>query len=77
MQEPEIFEQPVASHRDPEWHAAGDDNGTYGGGGGTIYSNGPRTTFDVDDGSSDDYRDFVYPEGESSSPCPDMGWGAH
>lgn len=61
MQEPEIFERPVVS-KDPEAHAIGDDNGTYGGTVGTVYSTGLRPTVgeDVD---SEDYRDFVYPEG--------------
>ncbi|KAL2138164.1 hypothetical protein VTI28DRAFT_7363 [Corynascus sepedonium] len=60
MQEPEIFERPVVS-KDPEAHAIGDDNGTYGGTVGTVYSTGLRPTVgeDVD---SEDYRDFVYPE---------------
>jgi hypothetical protein len=66
MQEPEIFEQPVANTRDPEAHAAGDDNGTYGGG--TLYSNGVGATA-VDDDTSEDYHDFVYPEGWSFLPC--------
>ncbi|KAK4039914.1 amino acid permease-domain-containing protein [Parachaetomium inaequale] len=61
MQEPEIFEQPVAN-KDPETPAVGDDNGTYGGAyGGTVYSNGVGTAAAGDD-ESDDYRDFVYPE---------------
>jgi hypothetical protein len=57
MQEPEIFEQPVAD-KDPEAHGAGDENGTYGG---TIYSNGVSPVGARDD-ESDDYRDFVFPE---------------
>jgi phosphatidylinositol 4-kinase len=64
MQEPEIFEQPVAS-KDPETPAVGDDNGTYGGTyGETVYSNGVGTAAAGDD-ESDDYRDFVFPEGWS------------
>ncbi|KAL2164066.1 hypothetical protein VTH06DRAFT_3280 [Thermothelomyces fergusii] len=57
MQEPEIFEQPVAS-KDPEIHPAGDDHGTNGG---TVYSNGIGAMEVADDDESD-YRDFVYPE---------------
>ncbi|KAK4135481.1 amino acid transporter [Trichocladium antarcticum] len=57
MQEPEIFEQPVAN-RDPEAHHAGDENGTYGG---AFHGNGAATT-PVDDDASEDYHDFVYPE---------------
>jgi phosphatidylinositol 4-kinase len=67
MQEPEIFEQPVA-HRDPEAHGVADENGTYGGTTyrGTVYSNGLGPT-PVDDDESD-YHDFVYPEGRFYSP---------
>lgn len=61
MQEPEIFEQPVAN-RDPEAHHAGDENGTYGG---AFHGNGVATT-PVDDDASEDYHDFVYPEGWSA-----------
>ncbi|KAJ4304030.1 hypothetical protein N0V88_001635 [Collariella sp. IMI 366227] len=62
MQEPEIFEQPVAS-RDPESHGGTDEHGTYGGTtyGGTVYNNGVGST-PVDDTRSEDYHDFVYPE---------------
>jgi amino acid transporter len=61
MQEPEIFEQPVAS-KDPEAHGAGDEHGTYTGTyGGTIYSNGVSPVGGRDD-ESDDYHDFVFPE---------------
>jgi hypothetical protein len=56
MQEPEIFEQPVAS-RDLEAH----DGGAYGTTG-TIYSTGLGPASPEDD-VSDDYHDFVYPEG--------------
>lgn len=59
MQEPEIFEQPVAN-RDPEAHTPADENGTYGG---TLYGTGlgPNSA----DNESEDYHDFVYPEGSS------------
>ncbi len=55
MQEPEIFEQPVAN-RDVEAH----DGAAYGNG--TIYSTGLGPATPEDD-ASDDYHDFVYPEG--------------
>jgi hypothetical protein len=58
MQEPEIFEQPVAN-RDPEARPGTDENGTYGG---TVYSNGLGPAVTEDD-ESGDYHDFVYPEG--------------
>lgn len=67
MQEPEIFEQPVAN-RDPEAHAGADENGTYGG---TVYSNGPGAT-PIEDDESDDYHDFVYPEGGSYRPSGEV-----
>ncbi|KAK4155208.1 phosphatidylinositol 4-kinase [Chaetomidium leptoderma] len=60
MQEPEIFEQPVAS-REPDAHAAGDEHGTYVG---TVYSlvgRGVGSTA-VEDDESGDYHEFVYPE---------------
>lgn len=63
MQEPEIFEQPVAN-RDPESHAPGDEHGTFSGS--TVYSNGVGAP-PVDDDASEDYHDFVYPEGWSCS----------
>ncbi|EAQ91425.1 hypothetical protein CHGG_03360 [Chaetomium globosum CBS 148.51] len=74
MQEPEIFEQPVAS-KDPEAHGAGDEHAMYGGAyGGTIYSNGVSPVAARDD-ESDDYRDFVFPEGWSCpSPSPLRVW---
>ncbi|KAK4169529.1 phosphatidylinositol 4-kinase-like protein [Cladorrhinum sp. PSN259] len=62
MQEPEIFEQPVAN-KDPDTTIIGDENGTYRST--TVYSNGiaggasPRGP---DNSSLDDYHDFVYPE---------------
>jgi phosphatidylinositol 4-kinase len=63
MQEPEIFEQPVAN-RDPEAHPGTDENGTYGG---TVYSNGLRPAVTEDD-ESGEYHDFVYPEGGPHLP---------
>ncbi|KAK4188704.1 putative permease [Podospora australis] len=66
MQEPEIFEQAVASTK--EDHARGglgsggttDENGTYRG---TIYSNNLNGGDPPgEDGSTDDYHDFVIPE---------------
>ena len=69
MQEPEIFEQPVAS-KDPEANGAGDEHGIYGG---TTYSTGVSPVPARDD-ESDDYRDFVFPEGWSCpSPSPLVG----
>ncbi|KAK4106158.1 amino acid transporter [Parathielavia hyrcaniae] len=63
MQEPEIFEQPVAN-RDRESHGVADENGTYSAatfkGTGTVYSEGLGPAPVSDDGS--DYYDFVYPE---------------
>lgn len=59
MQEPEIFEQPVAS-KDTEAHVVADENGTYR----TVVSNGLGPT-PGDDGSLEDYHDFFYPEGSS------------
>ncbi len=53
MQEPEIFEQPVGNHRDPE----AVDLGPYG-----YRSPGLAPVSPADD-ASDDYHDFVYPEG--------------
>jgi phosphatidylinositol 4-kinase len=61
MQEPEIFEQPVAD-RDPEVQVTDEHVGT-------VYSNGLRET-PVEDDESDGYHDFVYPEGSSSFLCP-------
>ena len=59
MQEPEIFEQPVAA-KDPEAVAgAVDDNHTYH----TGYGSGYQTNHTAEDSSLDDYHDFVYPEG--------------
>lgn len=63
MQEPEIFEQPVAS-RDPEAHVGVDEHGTLKTG--TVYSNGVRPTAGDED-ESEGYHDFVYPEGGSCS----------
>jgi phosphatidylinositol 4-kinase len=64
MQEPEIFEQPVAN-RDPEAHTPADEHGTYSGVyGNGVYSNGLGPGAAADD-ASDDYHDFVYPEGWS------------
>lgn len=68
MQEPEIFEQPVAS-KDPEAHGGADENGTYH----TVVSSGLGPTL-ADDDASDDYRDFVYPEGLSASLCSSIGY---
>lgn len=62
MQEPEIFEQPVAN-RDPEAQTPADEHGTYNGAYG-VYSNGLGPGAAADD-ASDDYHDFVYPEGWS------------
>jgi hypothetical protein len=64
MQEPEIFEQPVAS-KDVEAVPVGDDHHTYQ----TAYTYQTNNT--AEDSSLDDYHDFVYPEGESrrSFPC--------
>lgn len=62
MQEPEIFEQPVAN-KDSETTIVGDEIGTFRST--TVYSNGigggasPRGP---DNSSLDDYHDFVYPE---------------
>ncbi|GAB1320104.1 hypothetical protein MFIFM68171_10314 [Madurella fahalii] len=56
MQEPEIFEQPVAS-KDTEAHGVADENGTYH----TVVSNGLGPT-PGDDNSLEDYHDFYYPE---------------
>lgn len=59
MQEPEIFEQPVAN-KDPEAVASAvDDNHTYF----TGYGSGHQTNHaGAEDSSLDDYHDFVYPE---------------
>lgn len=57
MQEPEIFEQPVAS-KDVEALPVGDDHHTYQ----TAYTYQTNNT--AEDSSLDDYHDFVYPEGE-------------
>ena len=57
MQEPEIFEQPVAN-KDPEATPVGDDHHTYQ----TGYTYQTNNT--AEDSSLDDYHDFVYPEGE-------------
>ena len=54
MQEPEIFEQPVGNNRDPE----AIDLGPYG----PYRSPGPAPVSPADD-ASDEYHDFVYPEG--------------
>ena len=56
MQGPEIFEQPVAD-RDPEAHTPADENGTF------VYGTGVGTG--LADNESEDYHDFVYPEGSS------------
>ncbi|KAK0738572.1 amino acid permease-domain-containing protein [Schizothecium vesticola] len=55
MQEPEIFEQPVAS-KDVEAVPVGDDHHTYQ----TAYTYQTNNT--AEDSSLDDYHDFVYPE---------------
>ncbi|KAK5663901.1 hypothetical protein OQA88_112 [Cercophora sp. LCS_1] len=55
MQEPEIFEQPVAK-QDVEAQSPGEDNHTY-----TTVS-GYHTNNTAEDSSLDDYHDFVYPE---------------
>lgn len=55
MQEPEIFEQPVAK-QDVEAQSPGEDNHTY-----TTVSGYHTNT--AEDSSLDDYHDFVYPEG--------------
>ena len=61
MQEPEIFEQPVAS-KDPEAAVSAlDDNHTYHTGLGSGYQ---QTNHTGEDSSLEDYHDFVYPEGE-------------
>lgn len=60
MQEPEIFEQPVAS-KDVEALPVGDDHHTYQ----TAYTYQTNNT--AEDSSLDDYHDFVYPEGEFSA----------
>lgn len=57
MQEPEIFEQPVAA-KDPEAAIPGDENNTYH----TGYSSGFQTNGNGDESSLEDYHDFVYPE---------------
>ncbi|KAK0645905.1 amino acid permease-domain-containing protein [Cercophora newfieldiana] len=59
MQEPEIFEQPVAN-KDPEATngAVVDDGHTYH----TGYGSGYQTNHTAEDSSLDDYHDFVYPE---------------
>jgi hypothetical protein len=61
MQEPEIFEQPVAN-KDPEATAGTvDDGNTYHTGYNSYQTNGTNGT--AEDSSLDDYHDFVYPEG--------------
>lgn len=61
MQEPEIFEQPVAS-KDPEAGGiAAEDNHTYT----TGYNSTYHANHAGEDSSLEDYRDFVYPEGWS------------
>lgn len=62
MQEPEIFEQPVAS-KDVEALPVGDDHHTYQ----TAYTYQTNNT--AEDSSLDDYHDFVYPEGEFVVPA--------
>jgi hypothetical protein len=60
MQEPEIFEQPVAN-KDPEATAGTvDDGNTYHTGYNSYQTNGTNGT--AEDSSLDDYHDFVYPE---------------
>jgi hypothetical protein len=62
MQEPEIFEQPVATKDTEATAGAVDDNHTYH----TGYGSGYQTNNTAEDSSLDDYHDFVYPEGGSN-----------
>jgi hypothetical protein len=65
MQEPEIFEQPVAD-KDPEALGVIDETGTYH----TVLGSGSGVGQITVDDAHDDYHDFVYPEGSSSSYGP-------